>query len=269
MASAASTQFEQNLSALVGAFRDNNPAEFYTLLINTPVLYAVTQTESLWQRVGDEDDLKSHVYFHFLQGWDRIRSLALPRGDAVGGYLVETIRNSVRDALRKKERRKKRERELVSGIQDRGTDAEAVPDKRGSTLDQVLANEHRESVLTVVSDPELAKFGAVYKLKMLMRCALDEMARFAMSAEEAAWAPEDLDYPHPRPAARVAAWVVRLRKWDQAGNRFKPTSRKLVRMLGMADSATKEAVEKEKANTFDQWFRRAKVKFKGHSSDRP
>ena len=264
---------ESDLDALVGAFREDNPAEFYELLVNSSVLYAVTQVESLWQRVGDEDELKSHVYFHFLQSWERIRAGALPRGDAIGGYLVETIRNSVRDALRKKERRKRRERELVRGgfgndPDERGSDAEAVAAKTGSVLDELIAEEHRESMLTVVSDPELAKFGAVFKLKMLMRCNLDDAPRFAMSAEEAAWTPGDESYPHPRAAGRVAAWVVRLRRWDPAGRRFKPTSRKLVCMLGMADSGTPEEVEKEKANTFDQWFRRAKVKFRGAEADR-
>lgn len=263
------TQPDSDLTSLVSAFRENNPARFYTLLVNSSVLYSITQVESLWQRVGDEDELKSHVYFHFLQSWDRIRNLAMTRGEAVGGYLVETIRNAVRDNLRKKERRKKRERELSRGFDgESGNDAEAVADKAGSVLDQVIAQEHRESMLTVVSDPELAKFGAVFKLKMLMRCNAEDFPRFAMTAEEAAWRPEEGEYPHPRTAARVAAWVVRLRKWDLAGNRFKPTSRKLVRMLGMVNSKASGEMEKEKANTFDQWFRRAKVKFRGAEGDR-
>ena len=72
-------------------------------------------------------------------------------------------------------------------------------------VDETHARPQRDRLLTVVSDPEQAKFGAVFKLKMLMRCNLEDAPRFAMTAEEAAWTPDDPDYPHPRSAGRVAA----------------------------------------------------------------
>src|SRR5207248_2304366 len=108
------------------------------------VLHTITQTENLWNRVGEEGEVQSVVYLHFLKNWQRIRALAISGGGAVAGYLVETIRNAVRDSLRKQERRQKRERSLVSGLQERGNEAEAVEDKSGSVLDHVIAREQTE-----------------------------------------------------------------------------------------------------------------------------
>src|SRR5207237_2643488 len=143
----------------------------------------------------------------------------------------ETIRNAVRDALRKTERRQKRERSLIRGLDDRGNEAEAVEDLSGSVIDRVIAREQIQQLQDVESDPEQARFGAVYKLKMMMRCAIDELDRYQLTPEEAEWRPDDdAEHPHPRPAGRVAAWLARLRRWAEAGTRFKPTSRKLVRM---------------------------------------
>jgi hypothetical protein len=254
------SNFDDDLARLVDAFRDNNPAVFYTVLMNSAVLYTVTQNEDLWKRVGDEGELQSVVYLHFLKGWDRIRALALGSGGPLAGYLVEIIRNAVRDALRKTERRQKRERSLVRGLEDRGNEAEAVQDFSASVVDRVIAREQLDQLQSVESDPEQAKFGAVYKLKMMMRCATDELDRYALTADESIWQPEDPDYPHPRPAGRVAGWLGRLRRWDEPAHRFKPTSRKLVRMLGMVRADAPEPTLKDKANVFDQWFRRAKVK---------
>jgi hypothetical protein len=255
------SQFDADLARLADAFRDNDPAVFYTLLMNSKVLYTVTQTENLWARVGEEGEVQSVVYLHFLKGWDRIRGHALASGGPVAGYLVEVIRNAVRDALRKQERRQKRERSLVRGLEgERGNEAEAVEDDSGSVLDSVIAAEEHQRLMAAESDPEQAKFGAVYKLKMMMRCSIDQLDRYALTAAEAAWTPSEPDYPHPRPAGRVAAWIGRLRRRDEMGKRFKPTSRKLVRMLGMVRRNAVEQVLKDKANVFDQWFRRAKVK---------
>jgi len=234
---------------------------FYTLLMSSSVLATVSQTDNMWNRIGEEGEVQSVVYLHFLKNWERIRTLALAGGGQVAGYLVETIRNALRDALRKQERRQKMERSLVRGLDDRGNEAEAVEDTTGSVLDNVIAREQVARLQSVESDPDQARFGAVYKLKMMMRCATDEFDRFAPSADESLWKPDDdPDHPHPRTAGRVAAWLARLRRWDEAGNRFKPTSRKLVRMLGMVRKNAPEAVLKDKANVFDQWFRRAKVK---------
>lgn len=254
------TQFDADLTRLVEAFRENNPAAFYTLLMNSSLIYTITQTDSLWDRVGEEGEVQSIVYLHFLKSWDRIRGLALASGSPIAGYLVEVIRNAVRDALRKKERRQKMERSLVRGLGDRGNEAEAVEDKSGSVLDHVIAREQVERLQSVESDPEQVRFGAVYKLKMLMRCAPDEFDRYALTADESLWRAEDPSHPHPRPAGRVAGWLVRLRRFDESGSRFKPTSRKIVRMLGMVRRKAPEAVLKDKANVFDQWFRRAKMK---------
>ena len=254
------THFDADLARLVEAFRDNNPAAFYTLLMNAPLIYTITQTDNLWGRVNEEGEVQSIVYLHFLKSWERIRSLALSSGSPVAGYLVEVIRNAVRDALRKKERRQKMERSLLRGLDDRGNEAEAVEDKSGSVLDHVIAREQVERLQAVESDPDQVRFGAVYKLKMLMRCAPDEFDRYALSADESLWQPDDPTHPHPRPAGRVAAWLVRLRRFDESGNRFKPTSRKFVRMLGMVRQNAPEPVLKDKANVFDQWFRRAKMK---------
>jgi hypothetical protein len=254
------SNFDDDLASLVNAFRDNNPAVFYTVLMNSAVLYTVTQNEDLWKRVGDEGELQSIVYHHILKGWERIRGLALGSGGPLAGYLVEIIRNAVRDALRKTERRQKRERSLVSGLEDRGNEAEYVEDFSASVVDRVIAREQLDQLQAARSDPEQAKFGAVYKLKMMMRCATDDLGRYALSADESIWTPEDPEYPHPRPAGRVAGWLGRLRQWDEPAHRFKPTSRKLVRMLGMVRKNAPEPTLKDKANVFDQWFRRAKVK---------
>ena len=258
------SNFDTDLAQLVEHFRADNPAGFYTLLMNSDIIYTVTQTENLWSRVNEDGEVQSIVYLHFLKGWDRIRKLALAGGGggAVAGYLVETIRNAVRDALRKTERRQKRERSLIRGLDDRGNEAEAVEDRSGSVVDRVIAREQIEQLQTVESDPEQARFGAVYKLKMMMRCAIDELDRYRLTAEEAQWRPDDEagEHPHPRLAGRVAVWLARLRRWDEVGNRFKPTSRKLVRMLGMVRKNSPDDVLKDKANVFDQWFRRAKVK---------
>jgi hypothetical protein len=254
------TNFDADLARLVEAFREDNPAVFYTLLMNSPVLFTVTQTENLWNRIGEEGEVQSVVYLHFLKGWARIRTLALSGGGPVAGYLVETIRNAVRDALRKQERHQKRERSLIRGLDDRGNEAEAVEDKSGSVLDRVIAREQVAQLQSVESDSDQVRFGAVYKLKMMMRCATDELERYQLTPDEALWQPDDPEHPRPRPAGRVAGWLARLRRWDEAGNRFKPTSRKLVRMLGMVRRNTPEETLKEKANVFDQWFRRAKVK---------
>jgi hypothetical protein len=255
------SNFDADLGALVEAFRDDDKATFYTLLMNSPVLYSVTQTENLWARVGEEGEVQSIVYLHFLKGWERIRALALGSGGPVAGYLVEIIRNAIRDDLRKKERRTKRERSLVRGLEDRGNEAEHVEDFSASVVERVIAREQLDQLQAAESDPEQAKFGAVYKLKMMMRCATDELDRYALTADESSWQPdEDPEHPHPRPAGRVAGWLGRLRRWDEPGQRFKPTSRKLVRMLGMVRKDAEEAVLKDKANVFDQWFRRAKVK---------
>jgi hypothetical protein len=255
-----SSNFDDDLARLVDAFRDNNPAVFYTVLMNSAVLYTVTQTDDLWNRVGEEGEVQSIVYLHFLKGWERIRTLALGSGSPLAGYLVEIIRNAVRDALRKTERRQKRERSLVRGIQERGNEAEAVEDRSASVVDRIIAREQLDQLQAAESDPEQVKFGAVYKLKMMMRCATDDLGRYALTADESIWQPEDPDYPHPRPAGRVAGWLGRLRRWDEPGRRFKPTSRKLVRMLGMVRKNAPEPTLKDKANVFDQWFRRAKVK---------
>src|SRR5204863_4115400 len=128
---------------LVERFRADHPAGFYTLLMNSDIIYTITQTENLWGRVNEEGEVQSIVYLHFLKGWDRIRKLALSGGGggAVAGYLVETIRNAVRDALRKTERRQKRERSLIRGLDDRGNEAEAVEDRSGSVVDRVIARE--------------------------------------------------------------------------------------------------------------------------------
>jgi hypothetical protein len=254
------TTFEHDLTALVDAFRADNPATFYTLLVNSAVLPTVTQVENLWSRVDDEGDLQSIVYLHFLKGWQKIRTLALAGQGAVAGYLVEVIRNAIRDELRKRDRRKKLERSLVSGYEDRGNEAEAVADHGGSPLELAIAHETQASLLAASTDADLPKFGAVYKLKMLMRCAPDEFDDYALTPDEATWTPADTDYPHPRPAARPAAWLMRLRRWDPAGHRFKPTSRKIVRMLGMVRKNAPEQTLKDKSNTFDVWFRRAKLK---------
>jgi hypothetical protein len=255
------TTFDDDLARLVQAFRDDNPAVFYTLLMSSSVLATVSQTDNMWNRIGEEGEVQSVVYLHFLKNWSRIRTLALAGGGQVAGYLVETIRNALRDALRKQERRQRMERSLVRGLDDRGNEAEAVQDTSGSVLDNVIAREQVARLQSVESDPDQARFGAVYKLKMMMRCATDELDRFALSADESLWQPDDdPDHPHPRPAGRVAGWLARLRRWDEPGNRFKPTSRKLVRMLGMVRKNAPEAVLKDKANVFDQWFRRAKVK---------
>jgi hypothetical protein len=254
------TNFDGDLAKLVDAFRDDNPAAFYLLLMNSPVLHTVAQTENLWNRIGEEGEVQSVVYLHFLKNWVRIRTLALSGGGAVAGYLVETIRNALRDALRKQERRQKRERSLVSGLWERGNEAETVEDKTGSVLDHVIAREQSEQLQAIESDPEQVRFGAVYKLKMMMRCATDELDRYQLTAEESAWRPDIADHPRARPAGRVANWLARLRRWDEAGNRFKPTSRKLARMLGMVGRHAPEDALKDKANVFDQWFRRAKMK---------
>lgn len=260
MAKDRAPTFDDDLAKLVDAFRDDDPAVFYTLLVNSPIIPTVTQVENLWNRIGDDGELKSIVYLHFLKHWQKIRTLALSGGGAVAGYLVEVIRNAVRDELRKRDRRRKVERSLLSGHDDRGNEAEAVADTSGSPLEQAIARETHASLLAASTDADLPKFGGVYKLKMLMRCAPDEFRSYALTRDEAAWKPEDADYPHPRPAARVAAWIVRLRRWDQAGHRFKPTSRKVVRMLGMVRRNADEQTLKDKSNTFDVWFRRAKTK---------
>lgn len=257
------SDFDADLARLVEAFRANDPATFYTLLMNSRVLYTVTQTENLWNRVGEEGEVQSVVYLHFLKGWDRIRAYALAGAGPVAGYLVEVIRNAVRDSLRKQERRQRRERSLLRGLGDdesRGNEAEMVEDHAGSVLDSVIAQEEHQRLLAAESDPEQAKFGAVYKLKMMMRCATDQLDRYALTAAEHAWRPDEPDHPHPRPAGRVAGWLARLRRADEMGKRFKPTSRKLVRMLGMVRGDAPEQTLKDKANVFDQWFRRAKVK---------
>jgi hypothetical protein len=255
------SNFDADLAALVEAFRADNPAAFYSTLMNSSVLYAVTQAENLWARVGDEGELQSIVYLHFLKGWQRIRTLALNSGGPVAGYLVEIVRNAVRDELRKTERRQKRERSLVRDLGDsRGNEGEMVEDRSASVVDRVIAREQLDQLQSVESDPEQAKFGAVYKLKMMMRCATDDLDRYALTADESAWRPDDPTHPHPRPAGRVGNWLSRLRRWDEPGHRFKPTSRKLVRMLGMVRKNAEEPVLKDKANVFDQWFRRAKVK---------
>jgi hypothetical protein len=255
-----SANSDTDLPKLVEAFIDDNPASFYLLLMNTPVLQTITQTENLWNRVGEEGEVQSVVYLHFLKNWQRIRTLALSASSAVAGYLVETIRNAVRDSLRKQERRQKRERSLVSGLQDRGNEAEAVQDKSGSVLDHVIAREQTERLHALKSDPEEVRFGAIYKLKMIMRCAIDDLKRYELTPEESIWCPDESEHPHARPAGRVAGWLMHLRRWDEPGNRFKPTSRKLVKMLGMVGRRPSEAVLKDKANVFDQWFRRAKIK---------
>ncbi len=260
MATPRPSQFDDDLARLVDAFRVNDPATFYTLLMNSRVLYTVAQTESLWSRVGEEGEVQSIVYLHFLKGWDRIRGYALASEGPAAGYLVEVIRNALRDALRKQERRQKRERSLLRNIDERGNEAEAVEDTTGSVLDSVIANEEHQRLLAAESDPEQAKFGAVYKLKMMMRCSADQLDSYALTAAEAAWVPNEPDHPHPRPAGRVAGWMARLRRADEMGKRFKPTSRKLVRMLGMVRKDAPEQSLKDKANVFDQWFRRAKVK---------
>lgn len=260
MSKQRSPQFDDELARLVEAFRENDPAGFYALLMNSRVLFTVTQTNNLWDRVGDEGEVQSIVYTHFLKNWERIRALALAGQGPPAGYLVEVIRNAVRDGLRKQERRQRMERSLIHDLDQRGNEAESVEDKSGSVLDHVIANEQRARLIAVESDPEQARFGAVYKLKMMMRCAIDELDRYALTADESAWMPSDPDHPHPRPAGRVAGWLARLRRWDEAGRRFTPTSRKLVRMLGMVRKNAPEATLKDKGNTFDQWFRRAKVK---------
>lgn len=260
MAKTRPANLDSDLAKLVEAFVDNNPASFYLILMNSPVLQTVTQTENLWNRVGEEGEVQSVVYLHFLKNWQRIRTLALAGSGAVAGYLVETIRNAVRDALRKQERRQKRERSLVSGLQDRGNEAEAVEDKSGSVLDHVIAREQTEQLHAVESDPEQVRFGAIYKLKMMMRCATDELDRYQLTLEESVWRPDIAEHPRARTAGRVAAWLSRLRRWDEAGNRFKPTSRKLARMLGVVGRHPSEELLKDKANVFDQWFRRAKIK---------
>jgi DNA-directed RNA polymerase specialized sigma24 family protein len=254
------TNFDTDLAKLVDFFVSDNPASFYLLLMNSCVLHTVTQTENLWNRVGEEGEVQSVVYLHFLKNWQRIRTLALSGGGAVAGYLVETIRNAVRDSLRKQERRQKRERSLVSGLHDRGNEAEAVEDQSGSVLDHVIAREQTAQLHALKSDPEEVRFGAIYKLKMMMRCATDQLDQYQLTPEESAWRPDLADHPSARPAGRVAGWVGRLRRWDEAGNRFKPTSRKLARMLGMVGRHAPEALLKDKANVFDQWFRRAKIK---------
>lgn len=260
MAKQRSSNFDSDLNKLVEAFVDDNPASFYTLLMNSPVLQTVTQTENLWNRVGEEGEVQSVVYLHFLKNWQRIRTLAMSGGGPVAGYLVETVRNAVRDALRKQERRQKRERSLVSGLSDRGNEAEAVEDKSGSVLDHVISREQSAALQAVELDPEEVRFGAIYKLKMMMRCATDGLDRYQLTPEESVWRPDVAEHPHARPAGRVAAWLARLRRWDEKGLRFKPTSRKLARMLGMVGRKADEALLKDKANVFDQWFRRAKIK---------
>jgi hypothetical protein len=127
-------------------------------------------------------------------------------------------------------------------------------------LDHVIAREQTEQLHALKSDPEEVRFGAIYKLKMMMRCATDEFDRYQLTPEESEWKPEVADHPHARSAGRVADWLSRLRRWDEAGNRFKPTSRKLARMLGMVGRHPSEEALKDKANVFDQWFRRAKIK---------
>src|SRR5258706_3454847 len=74
------TTFDDDLARLVAAFRENNPAVFYTLLMTSSVLVTVTQTESLWNRIGEEGEVRSVVYLHFLKSWERIRTLALAGG---------------------------------------------------------------------------------------------------------------------------------------------------------------------------------------------
>src|SRR5438445_13275874 len=110
MARRSESQFDTDLAEVVEAFKADDPARFYALLMNTKVIFTVTQTDNLWGRVNEEGEVESIVYLHFLKGWERIRNLALGGEGAVAGYLVETIRNAVRDALRKKERRQKMER---------------------------------------------------------------------------------------------------------------------------------------------------------------
>jgi hypothetical protein len=250
-------QFERDLATLVEAFVADDPATFYTRLMDSNVLRTVAQAESLWDRVGEEGEAQSVVYLHFLKGWDRIRELAMGSGGAVAGYLVEVMRNALRDALRKVERRRKRERSLIRGLEDRGNEAEAVEDRAGSVVDRVIAREELDRLSKVESDPEQARFGAVYKLKMMMRCAVEDLGRYALTPAEEAWRAEEV---RARPAGRVAGWVARLRKFDPTGKRYRPTSRGIVRMLAMVKRGVTEPVWKEKANVFDQWFRRAKVK---------
>lgn len=252
---------DPNVARLVEAFAADDQAAFYLLVVNTRVLYALSQVEELWQRVDDEGEVQSIVYTHFLKRWARIRAGALASPGGVAGYLIESIRNALRDALRKKERRAKRERSLIGRLDERGNEAEAVADTGGSALDWAIHNEQMREIQAVSADPELARFGAVFKLKMMMRRPLDELDRFGLNSDEAAWlADDDEDHPHPRPAGRVARWLVRLRRMDPSGQRFKPTSKVLVRMLGMVRAGTVAQTVKEKANVFDQWFRRAKVK---------
>lgn len=259
---------DPNVARLVEAFANDDQASFYLLVVNTRVLYALSQVEDLWQRVDDEGEVQSIVYTHFLKRWPRIRAGALASAGGVAGYLIESIRNALRDALRKKERRAKRERSLIRRLDNRGNEAEAVADTGGSALDWAIVNEQMRAIENVSADPELARFGAVFKLKMLMRRPLDELERFTLNPDEAAWmADEDEDHPHPREAGRVAAWLVRLRRSDPAAQRFKPTSKVIVRMLGMVRSSTDPAIVKEKANVFDQWFRRAKVKLGKNQQD--
>jgi len=250
-------QFERDLAKLVGAFVGDDPAVFYTTLMDSSVLRTVAQSESLWDRVGEEGEAQSVVYLHCLKGWGRIRTLAMGSGGPVAGYLVEVMRNALRDALRKTERRRKRERSLVRGLEERGNEAEAVEDRSGSVVDRVIAREELDRLSRVESDPEQLRFGAVYKLKLMMRCAVEDLPRYGLSEAEGAWRPEE---ERARPAGRVAGWVARLRPFDPTGKRYRPTSRGMVRMLGMVRANAPEPTLKDKANVFDQWFRRAKVK---------
>ena len=125
------------------------------------------------------------------------------------------------------------ERSLLRGLDDRGNEAEAVEDKSGSVLDHVIAREQVARLQAVESDPEQVRFGAVYKLKMLMRCAPRRIRPLRAFRRRIALAARRPHPPSPAPAGRVAAWLVRLRRFDESGNRFKPTSRKIVAVLGM------------------------------------
>ena len=89
-------------------------------------------------------------------------------------------------------------------------------------MDRVIAREELDRLSRVESDPEQVRSGAVYKLKMMMRCAVEDLGRCGLKRGGGGVAARE---ERARPAGRVAGWVAGLRRFDPTAKRYRPTSR--------------------------------------------
>lgn len=163
--------------------------------------------------------------------------LAENPGAPSAGYLHQTLRNAVRQELRKKRHRRT---PSTDGF-DQGDTKSRRPEEIALTTD--LLKKVRSALGVMPMRDRIT-----IKLHLLTECPFDELGNNQLTPEERTWQPDRKRHPQSRPAGEAADAIVEMRTDAPAAE---ITADFIAERLGMSSRAA-----------FDQWLHRARESLK-------